>query len=246
MIWKELVQHARAWLGEYSWRVVAALIILALGLLLAAAIRRLLRTVLRARAPGSRKGFIIAQIGWLVVVLLTVTLMLVALGLAGPVIGFIVTVGLALGLLADSFSGLRILATQPFRVGDLIEIKSEGVIGSVIQTSISDIILEIADNTRVIVPNRKLLDCLVINHSPSSAQKLLRFQFVLDPTSGINVLEEQIGSIMKAVPGIELGNGKQVFVTTIESNSVTFDVVQGLLHQRMAAAFGDGYSWYAA
>src|SRR5215469_4619616 len=133
MIWKELIQHARAWLTENSWRVVAALVILILGLLLAAFIERLLRAALRFRARESRKAFVIPQIGWLIVVLLTLTLMLVALGLAGPIIGFIVTVGLALGLLADSFSGLRILATQPFRVGDLIEIKSEGVIGSVIE-----------------------------------------------------------------------------------------------------------------
>jgi hypothetical protein len=47
---------------------------------------------------------------------------------------------------------------------------------------------------------------------------------VLDPTSGIDVLEEQIAAIRKAVPGIALGNGKQMFVTAIESNSVTFNV----------------------
>jgi small conductance mechanosensitive channel len=161
--------------AEYSWRVFAALAILVLGLLFAAAIQRLLYIVLHARALPVRKVHSIAHIRSLAVVLLTFTLMLAVLGLAGPVIGFIVTVGLALGVLADSFSGLRILTTQPFRIGDLIEIKGEGVIGSLMEITISDITLETADNTRVIVPNRKLLDSLVINHSPSSAQKVLRF-----------------------------------------------------------------------
>ena len=225
MIWKELGQHARAWLGEYSWRFVAALLILVLGLLLASAIGRLLEIALPDRFSRSRKRFAITAIVSLTVVLLAGTLALVALGVAGPVIGFIVTVGLGLGLVADSFSGLRIFITQPFRVGDLIEIKGEDVIGDVTDIGMSDIILETADSTRVIVPNRKLLDSLVVNHSQSrGAGKLLHFQFVLDRGSGVDALEEHIGAIMKALPGMDIGRDRQVLVAAIESNSVTFHI----------------------
>jgi small conductance mechanosensitive channel len=224
MIWNELLQHAKAWLAEYSWRFLAAAVILVLGLLLAAGIRMMLMIALRARKPRSRKSFFIAQSVWLAVVVLTLSLVLVALGLAGPVIGFIVTVGLALGVLADSLGGLRILGSQPFRVGDMIEIKGEGVTGSVVQISISDTVLMTADNTEVIVPNRKLFDRLIVNHSPSWAVKLLRFQFVLDPLHGVDVLEEQIRAIMKTVPGIKFGKDEHVWVTLIEANSVTFNI----------------------
>jgi small-conductance mechanosensitive channel len=119
-------------------------------------------------------------IAFLFVLFLTVVLMLNALGLAGPIVSSIVTVGLALGVIADSFSGFRIFGSRPFSVGDVIEIKGEDVIGIVTQISLSGTALKLTNNTEVIVPNRKLLDKLVISHSPGSGRRRFRLQLVLD------------------------------------------------------------------
>jgi small-conductance mechanosensitive channel len=158
------------------------------------------------------------------VLLITFALVLTALGLAGPVIGFMVTVGVALGLAADSFIGFRILSVRPFLIGDVIEIKGEGVIGRVEQTSLSQIVLLTADNTQVYVPNRKLLDRLVVNHSALGADALSSFEFVLESTREVDVLEEAIRNFLKSMADSRRGGQGMVWITLIESDSITFKI----------------------
>jgi small-conductance mechanosensitive channel len=220
-IWDELTRHARPWLAEYSWRGLGAVLVLVLGLLFATAVHRLLRIALRG--TFSRKAYFKIDLVWLGLVVATLSLMLAVLGLAAPVVGFIVTVGLGLGVVADSFAGLRVIGSQPFRVGDEIEIKGEDVTGMVIETSLSETILRTRDNTNVIIPNRRLLDRLVINHTSSRGGKVLRFQFALDPRPGIEKIEGQIGAIIGTVEGIESGY-REIRVTLIEPDSVTLIV----------------------
>jgi small-conductance mechanosensitive channel len=228
MIWSQLLQHARAWVAEYSWRVLAAILIFAAGLVAAVAVRWLLLKILRPRLfqvrhPG--RAFFTAQVAALGVLVITFALVLTALGLAGPVIGFMVTVGVALGLAADAFSGFRILSSRPFQVGDLIEIKGEGVSGRVVEISLSHIIIwTMPDKHQVVIPNRKLFDRLVVNHSPREGLELSRFQFVLDSSKEIEVLETEIRAVLKAMPGAAPGHEGMAWITLIEADSVTFHI----------------------
>jgi small conductance mechanosensitive channel len=215
-------------MAEYSWRVLAAGLILVFGSLVSLAVGSVLRKILlhsqRSQLSMRSNIFFISRFSAFGVLVVTFSLVLTALGLAGPVIGFMVTVGVALGLAADSFSGFRILSFRPFSVGDVIEIRGEGVIGQVVQTGMSQIVLVTADNTQVYVPNRKLLDRLVVNHSARGIDALSCFQFVLESTKEIGLLEEEIQAVLKSVAESRRGSHGMVWITLIEADSVTFRI----------------------
>jgi len=155
-----------------------------------------------------------------------VTFGLAILGVAGPVTGFIITAGLGVGIFSDSFAGFRIPALGIFAVGDLIEIKGEDVRGEVQRITLSGTVLKNADGAAVHVPNRKIFDRLIVNHSKGvpTALKVLHFRLVLDSLAGIDRLKEQILAAARSMPSTNSNHPIGIRVTLIEANATTFTV----------------------
>ena len=233
MIVNTVVQHAQAWLANNAWRGVSAFLLLIAGLVLATAVRWILGWLWRARSRHlgfGRSGVTTAfriNLVWLGIIVVSFALALAALGLASEVIGLIVTVGLGVGFIADTFSGFRLLGSRSYRVGDLIEIRNDGkdagVAGMVMEISAGRTILRTQEGTYVIVPNRKLLDHLIVNYS-SSEVRVLRLQFVLGSSLGIEALEERLKSISGGLIPKQSGRDRQVqvVVTQIDLDTATF------------------------
>jgi len=116
----------------------------------------LFRMAQRNEAAAREMRFFLPAMVQLGVLVAAGALALDVLGIAGPVIGVVVTVGLAVGLLNDVFNGLRNLALQSFRIGDIIELAEDGVIGQVQEVNLFATTLRTRHDTEVIVPNRKL------------------------------------------------------------------------------------------
>jgi small conductance mechanosensitive channel len=86
-----------------------------------------------------------------------ITPMLAGIGVAG--------VGLSLAMqsvLGNLVAGLNIIFTKPFTVGEYIELL--GVYGQVQDISLFSTILKHADNSRVVVPNRKIVGEILHNY----------------------------------------------------------------------------------
>ena len=66
------------------------------------------------------------------------------------------------GVLGNAVAGLTIIFTKPFRVGEYISIV--GVEGSVASISIFNTVLDHADRSRVVVPNRKIVGEILHNY----------------------------------------------------------------------------------
>jgi small conductance mechanosensitive channel len=66
------------------------------------------------------------------------------------------------GVLGNAVAGLTIIFTKPFRVGEYISIV--GVEGSVANISIFNTVLDHADRSRVVVPNRKIVGEILHNY----------------------------------------------------------------------------------
>jgi small conductance mechanosensitive channel len=152
---------------RYGFQVLGALVILAVGLVIArwlgaVADRRMER---KAVEPPMRK---------LAVRALRILVMLFALVLALDKFGFQVAplvagigvaglgIGLALqGVLSNIVAGLTIIVTKPFRIGEYIEVV--GVHGDVVAIELSSTTLIHPDHSRVIIPNRKLVGEILHN-----------------------------------------------------------------------------------
>lgn len=83
---------------------------------------------------------------------------LAGLGVAGIAIGFA-----AQDLLSNIIAGFVIFIDKPFKVGDLIHVENE--YGSVTDITLRSTRIRTRQNTYVVIPNKHIIDAVVINHS---------------------------------------------------------------------------------
>ena len=152
---------------RYGFQVLGALVILAVGFVLARWLgdlveRRLARRAVEPpiRALGVRALRIVIMLFALVVALdkfgFQIAPLVAGIGVAG------LGVGLALqGVLTNVVAGLTIILTKPFRVGEHIEVA--GVHGDVATIELFSTTLVHPDHSRVIIPNRKIVGEILHN-----------------------------------------------------------------------------------
>ena len=148
--------------------LIGAILILILGLLLARVVCRLLRSWLENREMEPPVRMLFTRLTWLVIMALFVMVALGTMGIAvAPLIAMLgvagVGVGLAMqGVLGNLVSGLLIIFTKPFRVGEYIEIV--GNYGQVTAIELFSTTLIHPDKSKVVIPNRKISGEILHNY----------------------------------------------------------------------------------
>ena len=176
--WLTAPEHAR-WIElatAIGLRVIAALILLFIGLRIAAFVADWIgRALARTQMERTAALFLgrVARIGLQVVLLLAVvqllgvpmTSMLAVLGAAG------LAVGLALkDSLSNIASGVMLVALRPFKVGDTVTIN--GTSGAVEVISIFQTTLRGPDNQTITLPNSLVTTDSIINHTPDVRRRI--------------------------------------------------------------------------
>ncbi|MEG2684961.1 MAG: mechanosensitive ion channel, partial [Erysipelotrichaceae bacterium] len=93
-------------------------------------------------------------------------------GVLAIVIGFA-----AQSALGEVASGVLLLFTKPFKIGDLVKIPSENLIGTILDVSIVHTTLRTFENTKIVIPNSIMNKSIVENISQTGAKKL-NFLFI--------------------------------------------------------------------
>jgi small conductance mechanosensitive channel len=171
----ESTQHIAAWkdkLIEYvishAGALISAAFVVVVGLLVARWIGNLVERWLVHKAMEQPMRTLLVRIVRLVVMGLA---LVVALGTAGMDVTALIAgvgvagvgAGLALqGVLGNLVAGLTIIFTKPFRVGEYIEIV--GVQGQVKTIELFSTTLLHADQSRVVIPNRKIVGEILHNY----------------------------------------------------------------------------------
>lgn len=165
----QLLLQIQRLLVDFGLRLVAAVLILAVGRWLARLLKRLLKKLMiKATVEPTLTSFasniifyatsafvFMAALGQLGI---ETTSLIAVLGAAG------LAVGLALqGSLSNFAAGILIILFHPFRVGDWIE--AAGVSGFVEEIQIFTTSLRTLNNRTVVVPNSKLTDDNIVNYS---------------------------------------------------------------------------------
>ena len=159
-----------ALITAYALRVVAAAVILIVGLWFARWLANFLRRAMTGRrhADPTLVNFFASLVRYLVVAITIIavlekfgiqtTSLIAVLGAAG------LAIGLALqGTLAHVAAGVMLLIFRPFRVGDRIETKD--VTGSVKEITLFFTTLDTTEGVHMIVPNGLLWGQWIRNHS---------------------------------------------------------------------------------
>ncbi|MFH1057930.1 MAG: mechanosensitive ion channel domain-containing protein [Pseudomonadota bacterium] len=224
---QEIWQQIGGWLALYGLKSLGALIILALGLIAARSLTRLVRRLLvRAQADPTLVSFG----GNVLHFILVVVVVMAALDRVGfdttSLIAVLGAASLAVGLalqanLSNLAAGVLILIFRPFRVGDTVE--AGGVTGSVNEVSILHTMIKTFDGQMVVMPNAKLTGDKLVNFSAIPTR---RVDLVGGVGYGDDIAKAKavIGALMAADPRILAEPAPRVDVLNLGESSVDLAV----------------------
>ncbi|HXW68279.1 MAG TPA: mechanosensitive ion channel family protein [Dissulfurispiraceae bacterium] len=153
---------------EHGTQLLTAIVLMGIGVLIARWIGNIVKHWMKKKAFDEPVSTLIVRI---VKLLIIAFIGIMALGQMGiqitPLIAGIGVVGVGAslamqGLLGNLVAGLTIIFTKPFTVGEYIEVL--GVYGQVIDIALFSTTLLHADNSHVIVPNRKVVGEILHNY----------------------------------------------------------------------------------
>jgi len=152
---------------RYGFQVLGAVVILAVGVLVARWTGALVDRQLQNRAMEPPMRALIVRVIRVVVFVFALVLALDKFGFqVAPLVAGIGVAGLGLGIavqgvLSNIVAGLTIIFTKPFRVGEYIELG--GVHGEVIAINLPSTALLHGDRSIVVIPNRKIVGEILHN-----------------------------------------------------------------------------------
>jgi small conductance mechanosensitive channel len=160
-------------LAEFGLRLLAALAVLVAGFLLARAARSAALAAM-GRTPLRRRALLmsfLARVAGTTVMVLAAVVALGELGVdIGPLIAGIGITGFVVGFafkdsLSNLAAGLLLLFYEPFDVGELVEVG--GLKGRVLNMTVAATELRMEDGKLAIMPNSKIWNAPIINHTRS-------------------------------------------------------------------------------
>ncbi len=163
-------------LTVFGTKLIAALVILVLGIWISKLLRRGLATLLKKRDLDPIVITFLTNLIYYALLLFVVIAALNQLGVqTTSLIAVFGAAGLAIGLalqgsLANFAAGFLILIFRPYRVGDYIE--GAGVSGSIEKLQVFNTILNTPDNKVVIIPNANMLSGNIVNYSAKDTRRV--------------------------------------------------------------------------
>jgi len=218
----ELADKIILYFVEHGMQILTAIVLMGIGLLIARWIGNIMKRWLRKKAfeePVSTlivnviKLLIIAFIGIMALgqMGIQITPLIAGIGVAG------VGVGLAMqGLLGNLVAGLTIIFTKPFTVGEYIELL--GTYGQVTDITLFSTTLLHPDNSRVFVPNRKIVGEILHNYGKIRQLDLsvgiaYGTDLILARTLVGNVLQQNPRVLKEPAPVIGIASLGDSFIT---------------------------------
>jgi small conductance mechanosensitive channel len=148
--------------------LVGAIVILIAGFIIARIVCRMLGKWLERRHMEPPVRMLLTRVTWLIIMALFFMVAIGTLGIAiGPLIALMSVAGVGIGLamqgvLGNLVSGLLIIFTKPFRIGEYIEVV--GNYGQVSSIELFSTTLLHVDRSRVVIPNRKISGEILHNY----------------------------------------------------------------------------------
>ena len=203
-------------LTQHGREMVLALVILIIGLLVARWIDKGLRVGLKRMLPNSKYVSIICTVIYIILVILVIMAAAVEYG-AKPVnmlrlITIIALISIGLIIFMRPF-----IPAMPFKVGNTV--KAANLLGKVEAVTFLNTRLRTFDGKTFFVPNRKILDDVVINYHYFGTRRIkinINIRYDQDLLQAKRVLE----AVMTEDPRVKTKPGPTVYVLNLASNCV--------------------------
>jgi small conductance mechanosensitive channel len=164
----ELADKVIFYLVDHGMQILTAIVLMGIGVVIARWVGNFLHRWLKSKEYDEPVSNLIVKVAKLLIVAfigvmalgqmgVQITPLIAGIGVAG------VGVSLAMqGVLANLVAGLTIIFSKPFTIGEYIELL--GVYGQVTDIALFSTTLLHTDNSRVIVPNRKIVGEILHNY----------------------------------------------------------------------------------
>jgi small-conductance mechanosensitive channel len=186
-------------------RLMAALVILVIGFIIANLSRRAIYRSLSRNPRSNRISIGLAQVVFVAIIGVSIIVALGALGIdAGALIAGLGLTGLAIGfamrdILENTTAGLLLSFTQPFSIGDWIRVGD--VEGSVVDLTVHITRIRTANGTEIRLPNRTIYTSIIENKT-AYAERRLSLEFTAPPEGDLVSLCEVGSHAAAEVPGV--------------------------------------------
>ncbi len=224
---KELLPQLKEWAAFYGIKVIAAIIILIIGLWIAKTLKKLAVRILTKRNVDAT---IVAFMGNIVYALLLTFVVIATLSQVGiettSFIAVLGAAGLAIGLafqgaLSNFAAGFLLILFRPFKAGDFIE--AAGKAGTVLEIQILYTHLKTPENVKVVVPNGKLMSDSITNYSANETRRA-EWIFGIGYSDDMNKARSVIKKIIEEDERILKNPVPQIIVKELGESSVNFAV----------------------
>ena len=182
---------------NYSFQILGAFIILALGVLVARKISDIVFKFCERKKLDVTLSHFVANAAKLTIIAMVA---IIALGKVGiSVTPFVAAIGalslgagLAMqGLLSNYGAGLNIILARPFVVGDTIRV--QGVIGQVKEVHLAFTLLTNEDDVEITIPNKHIVGEIIHNsHTDTLAEETVGIAYDSDPDKAIAVIRQAL------------------------------------------------------
>ncbi|AKA38195.1 small-conductance mechanosensitive channel MscS [Yersinia ruckeri] len=228
------INNASSWLVnnqellvQYAVNVIAALLILAVGSVIARMVSSAVNRVMRLRGIDVTVADFLAAMVRYSILAFTIVAVLGRLGVqTASVIAVIGAAGLAVGLalqgsLSNFAAGVLLVAFRPFRAGEYVDLG--GIAGTVVQVQIFSTTLRTVDGKIIVVPNGKIIANNIINTSREPNRRTdITIGVAYD--ADIDVVKKVLGDIIAADSRIIHENGVTVRLNEMAASSLNFTV----------------------
>lgn len=228
------INHAGNWLVNnqellihYAVNIVAAIIILFIGLLISRIVARTLNRMMKARHIDATVADFVSAILRYGIVIFTLIAALNRIGVqTASVIAVIGAAGLAIGLalqgtLSNFAAGVLLVTFRHFHAGDYVDFS--GTSGTVLVVKIFSTTLKTYDGKIVVVPNSKILSGNITNFS-QEPNRLIDTIISVSYEADIDVVKKLITDILVADSRVIQDMGLTVRLNALGPSSMDFMV----------------------
>lgn len=210
---------------QYAVNIVAAIVILIIGSIVARVVGNALNRVMKLRGIDATVADFLSAIVRYGVLAFTFIAVLGRVGVqTTSVIAVLGAAGLAVGLalqgsLSNFAAGVLLAIFRPLRVGEYVDLG--GVAGTVDQVQIFSTTLRTADNKTIVVPNGKIIAGNIINYSREPNRRvdiLVGVAYNAD----IDVVKKVLGDVIAADKRIMHAKGVTVRLNEMAPSSLNF------------------------
>lgn len=159
------------------------------------------------------------------------TALIAGISVAGVGLGFAMH-----GVLSNMVAGLAIIFTKPFRVGEYVELL--GVQGQVVTIQLVSTTLQHYDNSRVVIPNHKLIGEVLHNYGMS---RQLELSVGVGYGTDLAKAQSLIMEALKCNPRVLRDPTPVVIVSALSDSSITYAVKPWVKVNDYVSAQGELY-----